>query len=250
MKRALRIFGIVFASLLPWLLSFPAYGTSLINNRSVCRLGVSLAIKSLQHGHASGTPWEQSVSLAALQGDNLILKFLFGMNPSMADPYMRQQWENNALNLAVRAGHLQTTTFLIDMGAQVNAKARSLIVGGATAKNARPPQMEKSATWPAGTPLANSVQCGRARTAQLLLDRGANMYASDTGEQPNTHGDVVVNAIISRSEKIVNVFISHHLDPCKVVVAGGLTLQQLAAREGFPLSVQRSLSCPNNQHVH
>ena len=196
--------------------------------------------RGLEAGYGPGAPFENAVSLAALNGNvpDLIRQFRDARrhNP----PGYVSQWLDAALNFAVRANQLKAATYLLNQGARVNEHAMVMMTVDRYTK--RKPGSKTKYLSSAGTALANAVQCVHVRMTSLLLNRGADMYASRTGEHLEFPGDVVYAAVMSDSEPLVDVFLEHGLDPCKVK-GNRYTLAQMAAKAGLSPAMQAKLTC-------
>ena len=68
------------------------------------------------------------------------------------------------LHLAVQYGHTELVRFLLDQGADINARARGAAGYGESGV-------------PGSTPLHVAASSGRAEIAMLLLERGAHVHA-------------------------------------------------------------------------
>ena len=207
---------------------------------SPCATGVSNMTRGLEAGYGPGTPFENAVSLAALNGNipDLTRQFLNARRHN--SPSYVSQWLDAALNFAVRANQLKAATYLLDQGARVNERA--MVMMTVDRYTMRKPESKAEYPSSAGTPLANAVQCMHVRMTSLLLNRGADMYASRTGEHPEFPGDVVYAAVMSDSEPLVDVFLEHGLDPCKVK-GSRYTLAQMASKAGLSPAMQSKLTC-------
>jgi ankyrin repeat protein len=74
------------------------------------------------------------------------------------------------LHLAVQYGHAALVTFLLDQGADVNARARSAAGYGESG-------------MPGTTPLHVAAAAGQAEIARLLIERGADVHATAGDQQ-------------------------------------------------------------------
>ena len=207
---------------------------------SPCATGVSNMTRGLEAGYGPGTPFENAVSLAALKGNVPDLTRQFRDARRHNSLGYVSQWLDAALNFAVRANQLEAAMYLLDQGARVNERA--MVMMTVDRYTMRKPGSKTKYLSSAGTPLANAVQCVHVRIASLLLNRGADMYAFRTGEHPEFPGDVVYAAVMSDSEPLVDVFLEHGLDPCKVK-GNRYTLAQMAVKAGLSPAMQSKLNC-------
>lgn len=236
-------FIVRFALLVPMLMLAclgDAMAHTAANAEGPCTMGVLAMTRGLEAGYGPGTPFENAVSLAALKGNVPELARQFRDARKYNSPSYVSQWLDAALNFAVRANQPKAAAFLLDQSARINERAMVMMTVDRYTKRrsgSKTPYLSS-----AGTPLANAVQCMYVRMANLLLDRGADMYASRTGEHPEFPGDVVYAAVMSGSEPLVDVFFKYGLDACKVS-GGRYTLAQLAAKAGLSPTIQSKLTC-------
>ena len=212
-------------------------------NSIVCARAVSSDVHALTIGSSPGTPFENAVSLAALQGNTPELAREIRVARKRNSLRYMQKWLNTALFYAITADRVESAEFLINSGAQLNQRAMYMqLPWNRQILHSKHPTLTQ-----AGTPLATAVTCGHVHMVDLLLNRGADMYTRDSGLNPEHRGNIIYAAVLSRFSPLVDAFLKHGLNPCEVTGRKSrgreYTLAMVAAEYGMSKTMQSNLTC-------